>query len=133
LEGATVRTLSTGDLVRRLGGNITGIVDREIKLAKEEALTDARQMGVGAGLLGAGVLGLYTALVGLVVAAMFAINPDISPVTAALVVAAIFGVLGAILALIGWSRVRVQPLEMSRESLKEDVEWAKNQTTSRGK
>jgi uncharacterized membrane protein YqjE len=133
LQGETIRTLSTGELIRRLSNNVSGIVDREITLAKEEAREDARQVGVGAGLLVAGGLFLYTALVGLVIAAIYAISPEISPVTAALVVTAIFAVLGVIFALVGRSRLQVQPLERTRETLKEDVEWARHQATSRGK
>lgn len=133
MRGEMIRSESTGELIRRLSQNVSGIVEREIALAKEEAREDARQVGVGTGLLVAGGLMLYTALVALVVAAVLALAPDIEPVTVALLVTAIFAALGAVLALAGRNRVRVQPLAKTRETLKEDVEWARNQMTSRGK
>lgn len=52
---ATDRTL--GELVAEAGGNITRLVRLELRLAKLEAMQDARRVGKGsAGLLGAGVL-----------------------------------------------------------------------------
>lgn len=133
MRETTIRTESTGELIRRLSHNVSEIVNREVTLVKEEARADVRQIGVSASMLVVGGLSLYTALVALVVAAVLAIAPTLTPITVALVITAIFAALGAILALIGWSRVKVQPLEKTRESLKEDVEWAKNQTISRGK
>jgi uncharacterized membrane protein YqjE len=80
-----------------------------------------------------GLLLLYTALAALIVAAIFAIAPMMTPVTAALIVALVFAVLGAIVALLGWTQVKMKPLERTRETLREDVEWARSQTRPRGK
>ena len=129
----TIRTLSTGELVRRLMNNVSALINREVDLAKQEARSDVRQ-AIGGGItLALGLLLLYTALAALIVAAILAIAPTMTPVSAALIIALVFAVLGAIIALIGWNQVKVQPLERTRETLREDVEWARSQTRPRGR
>lgn len=126
----TIRRLNTGELISNLVNNISAIFDREISLAKAEARADVRQAISGGAALAIGLLFVYTAVPALVTAAILALWPTLSPPMVALIVAALFAVIGAIVAYIGWNRVRIQPLERTRETLKEDVEWARNQTTS---
>ncbi len=124
----TIRGLSTGELIRRLVNDVSGLIDREILLARAEARADVRQAATGAGALALGVLLLYTALAAVIVAIILASAPTLAPVLAALVSALVFAVLGAIVALIGWSQIRIRPLERTRETLREDVEWARSRT-----
>jgi len=126
----TIRRLNTGELISHLVNNISTIFDREITLAKQEARADARQAISGGVALAIGLLLVYTAVPALVTAIILVVAPTLPPATVALIVAAILAVIGAIVALIGWSRVRIQPLERTRETLKEDIEWARSQTTS---
>jgi hypothetical protein len=130
VQAETIRRLNTGELIARLVENVSGIFDREIALAKEEARHDARQAVVGGAALAIGGILLYTVLPAIVAAIALAIWPTLSPVWIALIVAAFFLVVGAIVAFYGWQNVKLQPLERTRDSLKEDVTWARSQTTS---
>lgn len=129
----TVRGMGTGDLVRRLFGNFTSMVEREATLARAEAESNIRQTLVSAGVLGLGLLMLYTALAALIAAIVLAIAPALTAVEAALVLVVVFAVIGAIVAWIGYSRVKVRPLELTRETMREDVEWARDRTRSQGR
>jgi hypothetical protein len=62
----------------------------------------------------------------LLVAAAFALATMVPGWVAALIVAAPFIVLSIVTGAIGWARRVTNPLEASRASLKEDLEWAKN-------
>ncbi|MHB1132703.1 MAG: phage holin family protein [Chloroflexota bacterium] len=124
----TIRRLNTGELMARLVSNVSALADRQIALAKEEAREDVTKVATGGGLLGAGVLLAYTAIPALVTAIILFLAPTLSPAWVALIVAAIFAVIGGIVAFFGYRRVKLQPLEKTRQTLKEDVEWARSQT-----
>jgi uncharacterized membrane protein YqjE len=125
-----VRGLGTGELVRRLVNNISGIMDREVELAKQEAKSEAVTVGTGAVVLGLGLLTLYMVIPAVIIAIIFAIAPTLEIWAGALIAAGVFLVLGAILALIGWNRVKVTPMEKTRETIRENVEWARHRMTS---
>ncbi len=128
-----VRRMSTGELVRRLVNNVSSLVDREAELAKQEARADAVQIGTGAGALIFGGLMLYTGVAALIVALVIALTSALLPWAVALIVAAVFIVLGAIVAFFGYSRVKVQPLAKTRQTVREDVQWVKAQMTSQAR
>ncbi len=128
-----VNGLPTAELMARLRANLTGIVEQQVELAKAEARQSARRGAVAGGLLGAGGLFLHTTLVALVVAVVLAIGPQWTPVSVALIVAAVFAVAGILALLVGRSLLPTDPMARTRQVLKEDVEWARTQTISRGK
>lgn len=130
MQAETVRSMNTGELVRRLVSNLSTLVDRQADLVREEARRDATQAAVGAAALGAGLLLIYTAVVALIGALVIWLAPNWSPAVIALVVAGVFAVLGIIAALVGRSRLRVRPLERTRETVRENLEWARSQMTS---
>ncbi len=128
----TIRRLSTGELLRRLVNNLSAMFDREVDLAKEEAKEDAIRVGAGTATLGFGLLLLYTFVAALIVAAILAVYETvapITPVTAALVTAGVFLVLGIVIAAVGFFLVRIRPMEATRESLREDIEWARRRAS----
>jgi len=129
----TVRRLSTGELIRHLVNNISGLIDREVELAKEESRSNALHIGVGVAALAIGALLLFCAIPAFIVAIIYAIGPGLAPWAAALIAAGVFIVLGCILAFIGFSIAKLNPLVLTRATLKEDIEWAKGQTRLRGK
>lgn len=130
MQAETVRSMNTGELVRRLVSNLSTLVDRQADLVREEARRDATQAAVGAAALGAGLLLIYTAVVALIGALVIWLAPNWSPAVIALVVAGVFAVLGIIAALVGRSRLQVRPLERTRETVRENLEWARSQMTS---
>ncbi|HEX9016688.1 MAG TPA: phage holin family protein [Chloroflexota bacterium] len=133
MQDAEIRRMSTGELVRRLVNNVSGLVDREAELAKQEVKSDAVQVGSGAGILIFGGLMLYTGVAALVVTLIVALTSALQPWAVALIVAVVFLVIGAIVAFVGYRRVRVQPLARTRQTVREDVQWVRAQMTSQAR
>ena len=98
-----------GELIARISENISALVRGEIDLAKAKGQRMAKEMGLGAGLLGAaGVLALF--IFGLLLGAMTAALSNVMPLWAAfLVVALILTVIAVPMALIGIKRLKAAP------------------------
>jgi len=131
--GDDLRERPLGELLRMLSQETTTLVKQELDLAKAEVQQKGKQAGVGAGFLGgAGVAALLAlgALTACLILALANVMPDW---LAALIVAALWGVVAAVLALRGRDKVKeaVPPVpEQTAETLKEDVEWAKTRMKS---
>jgi uncharacterized membrane protein SpoIIM required for sporulation len=115
-----------GDLTRQFGT----LVRKEIELARTEMTTRATTIGRDAAMLGAGGALAYAALlVALIAVALLLIDIGLAPWLAFLLVAAIVGVLAAVL--IQRGRAELQKAQLAPhqtiETLKEDAEWAKQQ------
>ncbi|HZD69297.1 MAG TPA: phage holin family protein [Actinomycetes bacterium] len=127
------RERSLPELLKRLSAETTQLVHQELDLAKVELTQKGRQAGAGAGLFGtAAALGLAS-LGALTACIILALNAVLPAWLAALIVAAVFGVVAAVLAVQGRERVKqVTPLapEQTIDTVKEDVEWARTQTRS---
>jgi Putative Actinobacterial Holin-X, holin superfamily III len=128
-----LRERSLPELLKQLSQEVTQLLKQEIELAKAEVGEKGRQAGKGAGLLGsAGVIGLG-AVGALTACFILALNAVMPAWLAALIVAVVYGVVAAILAMQGRNRIRqaTPPVpEQTVETLKEDVQWAKTQTPS---
>ena len=127
------RDESMGQLVKDLSQDISTLVRQELQLAKAEMTQKGKEAGVGAGLLGgAGVFGL--AVVGGSMATIILILDTFMPTwLAALVTTLIYAAVGAFLALRGRDRLKEagSPVpERAKESVKEDIEWAKTHAKS---
>ena len=127
------RDESMGQLVKDLSQDISTLVRQELQLAKAEMTQKGKEAGVGAGLLGgAGVFGL--AVVGGSMATIILILDTIMPNwLAALVTTLVYATVGAFLALRGRDRLNEagSPVpERAKESVKEDIEWAKTHAKS---
>ena len=128
-----LRDRSTADLFKKLSDETTTLVRREIDLAKAELAEKGRKAGIGAGMFGgAGLFGIgaFAALTTCLIAALDSAMPLW---LAALIVAVVYTVIGAVLALTGKGKVQeAGPLvpEQAIESTKEDVEWAKTRARS---
>lgn len=119
---------SIGDLVKEIAADMSLLVRQEVDLAKAEVKQEATKAGKGAGMLGAaGFAGCMT-LVLLSLAAVFGIGSETGLGWAALIVAAVWAVVGAILAAAGRTQLRrVHPKpERTVETLKEDARWARH-------
>ena len=120
---------SVEELMQELGDRAAALVRQEIALARSELAGQAREAGVGAGLLGAaGLLGLLsagTATTGLIL--LLARRPR--PWLAAFTVTGGYAGAAALLAREGRRRlaeVGVPVPEQTVETLKETAQWAKN-------
>ncbi len=123
---------SLGELLGDIANNLTTLVRDELDLAKAEAKQEAAKAGKGAGLLGgAGVTG-YLALLFGSLAVMFLLDVWMHIALAALVVTVIWAVVAAVLGAKGRSELKsMNPkLETTQRTIKEDVQWAKQQKSS---
>jgi hypothetical protein len=99
---------------------------KEVALAKAEIRSDVNSEIAMARSLGIAAVCALLGLNMLLVAAVFALAAMVPGWVAALIVGAPFIVLGIVMGAIGWARRVTKPLEASRASLKENLEWAKN-------
>jgi Flp pilus assembly protein TadB len=128
--GADGRSL--GDLLGDIAHNMTTLVKDELDLAKTEAKQEAAKAGKGAGLLGgAGVTGHLALLFGSL-AVMFWLDSWMHTALAALIVAVVWAAVAAVLASRGRKELKqLDPkLETTQRTIKEDVQWAKQQKNS---
>ena len=126
---ATDGARGTGPLLRSIAADISTLVTKQIELAKQElgemVSTRAQAIGVFAA---AAVLGLFVVgFLGLTGAE--ALDLVMPRWAAMLVVAGVFGILAAIAVVVarGLMRSAAAKPELTQRSLKEDVQWAKQQ------
>lgn len=120
---------SVGEIVGDIAKDLSTLMKQELDLAKTEMKQEATKAGKGAGLLGgAGVAG-HLALIFLSLFVMFLLSRVMDYDWAALIVAAVWGIVAAVLAMRGKKDLqRVNPsLEKTQQTLKEDARWAKEQ------
>jgi len=119
---------SVPELMRELSDQTATLVRQELDLAKAEVTAKGKKAGLGAGMFGgASLFGVY-ALGALTACAILALATAMAGWLAALIVAAIYGLIAGVLALSGARNVKrgVPPTpEQTVQSLKEDVEWTK--------
>ena len=132
-ESNELRQHSTGELVKQLSEQTTTLVRKEIELAKAELSAKGKVAGEGAGMFGgAAVIGLL-ALGALTAVIIALLDKAMDFWIAALIVAVVYGLIAAVLASTGRDRVKkgMPPApEQTVETVKEDVQWAKNQAKS---
>jgi hypothetical protein len=129
-----LRDRPIGDLLKQLSQETTTLVKQELELAKAEMTQKGRQAGVGAGFIGGGALfglGMFGTLTAGLVALLATAVDHVW--LAALIVAAVYGAIGGVLAMRGKDKLEeAAPAapEQTVETVKEDVEWARTQTRS---
>lgn len=121
---------SVGELVTEVTSDLSRLMRQELELAKAELKQEAGKAGkAGALLSGAGVAGLLVCVL-LSFALVYALAEVMPPGWAALIVAGLWAVAGAVLFLSGRRRMReVSPLpRQTVDTLKEDARWLRNPT-----
>jgi hypothetical protein len=118
---------STGELATEVAKDISTLVRQEIALAKAELQQEAKTAGAAAGALGGAGFAGYFVLVFLSLALMWGLDSWMPLGWAAVIVAAVWAVVAAVLAAVGRSRLKkVDPKpERTIETVKEDVQWLK--------
>jgi hypothetical protein len=118
---------SPGELASEVAKDLSTLVRQEIALAKAELRQEAKTAGVAAGAFGGAGFAGYFVLVFLSLALMWGLDALMPLGWAALIVAAVWAVIAAVLAVVGRSRLkRFNPKpERTIETVKEDVQWAK--------
>jgi hypothetical protein len=124
---------SLGELVANATRDLSLLVHKEVELAKTEIKADVAAAGKGAGLFGgAGFAGLF-ALIFLSISAAYGISALGVPLGwGFFAVGALYLIAAAVLALTGKKKIAEMkpPAEKTVETVKDDIAWAKNPTSS---
>ena len=125
----TGRRASIAQLVRAIAADLSLLVRQQVELAKQEVgeAAKARAQGIGA-FAAAGVLALFViGFLGMTLAAALAIV--LPNWLANLIVAGVFLLIAVVAVMLGrtWMKTPRATAERTKETLKEDVEWAKQQ------
>jgi uncharacterized membrane protein YqjE len=128
-----LRDRPTGELLRELSNQTTTLVKQELELAKAELQEKGKQAGIGAGMFGgAGVFGVG-AFAALTAGMIAALSEAMDTWLAALIVAVVYAAAAGVMAMTGKKKVKeaAPPIpEQAKDSVKEDMEWAKTQARS---
>ncbi len=120
---------STPQLVRSIASDTATLVKKEVELARQEIVEAiVARLKAAAALLAAGVF-VMLAVIFLGSAAAYALENVVSPWVARLIVGGSFLLLAGLAAAVGLLRAKRPPLkpELTVETVKEDIEWAKTQ------
>ncbi len=129
-HAAEPETPSLGKLIGEISDDLSTLFRQEIELAKAEVREEAQKAGKAAGMLGAAAFAGYLAVVLLSFALVFALGNVMDYGWAALIVAVIWAVAGAVLLANGRKKMKqVDPVpHRTVETVKEDARWLKNPT-----
>ena len=121
-----LRDVPLKELLSRVTDGVKLLASKEAELAKTELQSNLKA-GVGtAKTLGIAAVCVLLGLNMLLVAAVLGLATVIEPWTSALIVATALLAIGAAVFGIGWKNRLKNPLEATRASLKEDVQWMTN-------
>ncbi|MFI5934392.1 phage holin family protein [Actinoplanes sp. NPDC051494] len=125
-----VSDTSVGDLIGNVTQDVSTLFRQEVALAKAELKQEAAKAGKGAGMLGGAGFAGYLAVVLLSFAVVFGLGNVMDPGWAALIVAVVWGVIGAVLYTTGRKQLKtVDPVpHRTVDTIKEDAQWLKNPT-----
>jgi hypothetical protein len=120
---------SLGDIVSDVTQDLTTLIRQEMDLAKTEMKQEVSKVGKGAGMLGGAGLAGWFLLLFLSFTLMYGLDEVMPRWLAALIVAVIWAVVAAVLALTGKKAIKeANPqLPETQQTLKEDVQWARAQ------
>ena len=127
--GRPTADASLGELFSKLTSDLSGLVRDEVQLAKVELKDDISKAGKAGGMFGGAALAGYMAVVLLSFAAAWGLAEVMAAGWAFLVVGVVWALVGALLYVQARQRLREVDLkpEQAIDTLKEDVQWARNQ------
>ncbi|GIE78072.1 hypothetical protein Aph02nite_40220 [Actinoplanes philippinensis] len=125
-----VEQTSIGEIIGNISDDLSQLFRQEVELAKAEIRQEATKAGKAAGMLGGAGFAGYLAVVLLSFAVVFGLSNVMDPGWAALIVAVVWGAIGAVLFVSGRNKMKtVDPVpRRTAETLKEDAQWLKNPT-----
>ncbi|MEV6847013.1 phage holin family protein [Actinoplanes sp. NPDC051411] len=121
---------SIGELIGNISSDLSQLFRQEVELAKVELRQEAAKAGKAAGMLGVAGFAGYLAVVLLSFAAVFGLANVMDGGWAALIIAVVWAIIGAVLYATGRKRLKtVDPMpRRTVDTLKEDAQWLKNPT-----
>jgi uncharacterized membrane protein YqjE len=121
--------LGTGELVKQIGARAEVLLHKQIELAKVELKHDLKAEATAVGGLGVSAVLAIISVTLLLVTAALALSLVLPAWAAGLIVTGVMIVATATVALISWKKRISTPLARTRETLREDVRWAKERLT----
>jgi uncharacterized membrane protein YqjE len=128
------RAESIGELVKDLSRDISDLVRQEIELARVEMTEKGKKAGFGLGMFGGSAAFGLAALGGSMATIIIVLDLAMPLWLAALVTTVAYGLAAAVLALRGRDELKDAgtPIpERTRDSIKEDIQWAKTRAQSK--
>ena len=130
---AEKRQESVSELIKDLSRDISDLVRQEIELARAEMMEKGKKAGIGAGMVGGAALMGAAAVGGSMATLIIVLDPWMPLWLAALITTVLYAAVAAVLALRGRDELRQTgtPIpEKTKESVKEDIQWAKTRAQS---
>jgi tetrahydromethanopterin S-methyltransferase subunit G len=123
-------TPSIGELIGEISDDLSRLFRQEVELAKAELRQEAGKAGRAAGMLGGASIAAFLTLLLLSLAVVYGLGNVMDLGWAALIVAVVWAIVGAVLYSAGRRRLRtVSPVpRQTAATLKEDAQWLKNPT-----
>jgi len=116
----TQETASVGELLSEVTRDLSTLMQQEVALAKAELKQEAVKAGKGAGMLGAAGFAGYMVLLFLSITLLWALDNVMDTSLAALIVAVLWAIIGAILFVMGKAQMKkVRAPEQTMETVKE--------------
>ena len=123
---------SLGELLSEMTGDLSSLFRKEIELAKVEAREEASHAGRAAALFGGAAIAGWLALLLLSLALAWLLDDeaDLDRALSFAIVGALWVIAAFVMQRIARTKLaHVRGLPQTKETLKEDVEWAKAQTS----
>jgi uncharacterized membrane protein YqjE len=126
------RDRGIGELVKDLASQTSTLVRQEIKLAQAEVTEKGKLAGKGAGMLGGAAVAALLGLGALTALLIIALDGLMPLWLAALIVTVLWLAIATALGLAGRNAIQAStpPAPQTVETVKEDIQWAKNPTES---
>jgi protein-S-isoprenylcysteine O-methyltransferase Ste14 len=123
-------TRSMGEIVQSILRDIQDVLRSEFRLARAEMTEKAQRAGKAGALIGGAAVGGLLAAAAVVATCIAALALVVPVWLASLIMTVVLGCVAAVCFFAGRAKLRrLSPVpEQTVETLKEDVEWAKNQT-----
>jgi hypothetical protein len=130
-ESSIPEAMTSADLVKELTSNVTLLVQRQVKLARQEAMKELKQtraMAINVGIAGAFALAGFILCC---VAAALGLGAMLDGRfwAGALLVAAALFIPAAAAGLIAWQKRPKQPMKHTRAEISKEITWARHRTT----
>lgn len=121
---------SIGELLSATTRDLSDLFRKEVELAKVELRDEAKKAGKAGAMFGAAAVFGFLCLMLLCFAAAWGLSEIVPEGVAFLIVAVVIGIVAAVLAMTGKKRMaEVEGPRQTIETLQEDVQWAKQQTS----
>lgn len=118
------------ELLRTATSDMSTLFRQELALAKVEVKEDAKEAGKVGAMFGVGAVAGHMALLFVSLAIAWAIGEVIPRALGFLIVGVVYGIVAAVMIKRGKEQAKrlSPPAQQTVETLKEDVQWAKQQT-----